>query len=312
MTNFWVSAYRIAGGPWHVEPPLAPVPTIRSPAPASSPTSSNPTKSAKAPAKGVTFGAGVKVATGLFISRSARKILPPKKAKADTRKHENQFFTLSLPALNSDWEEGGPKAVGYVNELTDYIFTKDKKAIIHFWASDQAGGTLTRKSDALKNKNQIQKFASQFFLRTGAETEFRLRISHDDLPTLLELDSDTQGRIVHDHIQEKQRTIIGSLVGSSPDSANLEDLGEAHELHPVLHGLRLIAIAQAIKLAPGKNAIPWKQQVHAVHILVGKANRLRLALDVARFSAAAMRVDTLRNTRQNFVIKTISNIRRNS
>jgi hypothetical protein len=76
---------------------------------------------------------------------------------------------------------------------------------------------------------------------------------------------------VHDHIQEKQRTIIGFLVGSSPDSANLEDMQEAHEHHPVINGLRLIAASQAIKLAPGKNAIPWKQQVHAVHILVGES-----------------------------------------
>jgi hypothetical protein len=249
ITNFWVSAYRLAGGPWHVPPapkPAAASPTPPIPAPVSSP------KAATKISKGVSFGAGVKSSTGLFISRGARKMLPPKKAKADARKHEGQFFTISLPALNSDWKEGGPEAVGYFNELTNHIFTKDKKAILHLWDSNNSGGTLTRKSEALKNKNQIQKYASQFFLCTGAETELRLRISHDVIPTLLELDSDTHGRIVHDHIQEKQRTIIGFLVGSSPDSANLDDMRQAHELHPVIQGLKLIAIAQAIKLAPAR------------------------------------------------------------
>jgi hypothetical protein len=179
-----------------------------------------------------------------------------------------------LPELVSDWKEGGAEAVGYFNYLSDHIFTKDKKAIIHIWNSENTGGTLTRKSDPLKNKSQITKFASQLFLRTGSKTEFRLRISHDVIPTLLELDSDTNGQISHDHIQEKLRTIIGFLVGSSPETANLEDMREAHEHHPVLRGLKVLMQAQPIKLAPGKNAIPYKQQVSAVHVLVGESQSI--------------------------------------
>jgi hypothetical protein len=59
---------------------------------------------------------------------------------------------MHVPALNSDWKEGGPEAIGYLNQLTDHIFTKAKKAIIRFWASKQSGGTLTWKSDALKKQ----------------------------------------------------------------------------------------------------------------------------------------------------------------
>jgi hypothetical protein len=54
----------------------------------------------------------------------------------------------------------------------------------------------------------------------------------------------------------------------------LQDMEEAHEHHPGLQGLKIIAQDQAIKLAPGKNAIPWNQQVKAIHILVGKSQAL--------------------------------------
>jgi hypothetical protein len=45
------------------------------------------------------------------------------------------------------------------------------------------------------------------------------------------------------------------LVGSSPSVANLEDMTEAHENHPVFTGLKLAAFEQSISLAPGKSLL---------------------------------------------------------
>jgi hypothetical protein len=59
-----------------------------------------------------------------------------------------------------------------------------------------------------------------------------------------------------DHIQEKDLTIIGFLVGSSPIAANLEDMQEGHENHPIIHGTKLITKDQDIKLTPEKKRDP--------------------------------------------------------
>jgi uncharacterized linocin/CFP29 family protein len=124
--------------------------------------------------------------------------------------------------------------------MAQSIFDKDKKAIIHMWDMASSSSRLLKKSEPVKNKMQVKKYASQLWLRTGFETKFRLSVSHDVVPSLLELHSSKGMVIEHDHIQEKDRTIIGFLVGSSPASANLTDMREAHENHPILHGLRLL------------------------------------------------------------------------
>ena len=70
-------------------------------------------------------------------------------------------------------------------------------------------------------------------------------------------------------------TTIGFLVGSSPQSANILDLTEAHESHPIIHGIKIVPIDQSIKLAAGKNLIPWQQQVKAIHIQVGESQAVQ-------------------------------------
>lgn len=173
--------------------------------------------------------------------------------KADALKHEGIFYTVNLPVLNSDWRDGGAEVPSDFKAITEHILDKDKKAIIHLWDSDLSGGTFTRKSEPLKNKTQLKKFASQLFLSTGKPTTLRLRISHDVIPSLLELNSGSKGTIEVDHIQEKGRTVIGFLVGSSPATANLDDMRKAHEIHPILQGLKLQAESRAKMPSPGNN-----------------------------------------------------------
>jgi hypothetical protein len=303
LTTFWLSAYRIAGAPWHYPSPkvtanpAAPEALKTSPnksslkkskdppvtpgthTPTASPTYAQKAASEPASAdatKGVSFIPGTK-STGLFISRSARPLKPVTRPKADARKHENVYYSVEFPDLDSDWksQEASVEITETFNDMVQHILDKDKKALIHMWDLGSASGSLSKKSDPVKSKHQAKKYASQLWLRTGFTTKFRMRVSHDVLPSLLELHSPKGLVIERDHIQEKDLTIIGFLVGSCPASANLEDMQEAHENHPILHGLKIVAEVKPIKLAPGKNLIPWPLQVKAIHILVGESQSVQ-------------------------------------
>jgi hypothetical protein len=301
LTIFWLSAYHLAGAPWRYPPETASntkskakaIPTAPSTPGRSSlkpsndpavtpgmqiPSSTPPSKSTPSTreTKGVSFGSGTK-STGLFISRSVRKINTFVRPKAEARKYENVYYSIEFPALDSNWksQEASIETTEHFNNMAQSIFDKDKKAIIHMWDMASSSGSLLKKSEPVKNKTQVKKYASQLWLRTGFETKFRLRVSHDVVPSLLELHASKGMVIAHDHSQEKDRTIIGFLVGSSPASANLTDMRKTHENHPILNGLKLLAMAQPIKLAPGKNLIPWALQVKSVHILVGESQAVK-------------------------------------
>jgi hypothetical protein len=277
VTNFWIGAYRIAGGPWVARmmedhPKKNDKANAKAEATPPKKLSSNlkkPKDTAKgSKAEGVKFDKDVK-SRSLFISRSVRKPIPAKaKIKTEQRNHEDVYYSVECAPIDSDWKEAGAEITAHFAEVIEHIFKKDIKAIVHPW--DSSGAPLSKKSDAIKNKIQVKRYVNSLWIRQGFSTKFRMRISHDVIPSLLELASEAKSLYIeHDHIQEKERTIIGFLVGSSPDAANLEDMREAHENHSVLYGLKLLAQDQAIKLVPGKNNIPWKLQTKAVHILVG-------------------------------------------
>jgi hypothetical protein len=119
--------------------------------------------------------------------------------------------------MDADWRDGSSEATANFNDAIGHILDKDKKAIIHMWHADRSGSFLSKKSDPLKNRIQAKKFSSQLYIRQGFPTKYRLRVSHDVLPSLIELSLDSGSlTITHDHIQERHCTIIGFLVGSSP------------------------------------------------------------------------------------------------
>ena len=289
VTNFWIGAYRLAGGPWNFtprddameespkkQPAAAAAPKLASNLKKKHPKSSRTDAAAD---KGVSFATVVKSnaikstadkpadakssavkSRSLFISRGVRPPFKPReKNKIDRRKHEDVFYSIECPPLDSEWSDASAEITAHFVEIVDHFLSKDRKSIIHPW--DSSGSAITKKTDPVKNKTQIRRFVNNLF---------RMRVSHDALPSLMELNSEDQMIMIeHDHIQEKDMTTIGFLVGSSPAAANLEDMREAHENHSVLFGLKIIAKEQAVKLAPGKNTIPYKLQTKAIHILVG-------------------------------------------
>jgi hypothetical protein len=123
----------------------------------------------------------------------------------------------------------------------------------------------------VESKQQARRFANgSLFVRQGLETKFRIRVSHDVLPALSELNfPETRMMIEHDHIQEKEKSVIGFLVGSNPEAANLEDVRDSHENHSVLFGLKISCEERSINLASTVLKIPFEVQTKAIHILVG-------------------------------------------
>ena len=285
VSNIWVGAYLLAGSPWMTTDEDM-VEASSSPA---APTSAKPPSilisklKPKSPAKvhaaaidltspsaqGVSFGSEVK-SRSLFLSRGPRKAPPAKpKPKADKRKHEDVYYSIELPPIDSSWQESGAELTAQFVSLVEHILNKDRKALIHQW--DSPGGALSKKSLAVKSKQQARRFVnSSLFTRQGFETKIRIRVSHDVLPLLLELSSSDSGMTIEkDHIQEKEQSIIGFLVGSCPEAINLEDMRTSHENHSVLHGLKIICEDRAINLASHVLKIPFKLQTKAIHILVG-------------------------------------------
>jgi hypothetical protein len=205
-----------------------------------------------------------------FISRKPRTAAPPKpKLKADKRKHEDAYFTVVLPPIDSDWKEAGAEVIAQFTSMTDHFLRKDAKALIHPW--DGSGVNLTKKTDRVRSKLQATRYASNtLFTKQGHATTFRIRVSLDVLPSLLELESPETGMYIrYDHIQEKERTCIGFLVGAHPDAVNLEDMAASHEIHSVLTGLKVVCEERDINISSSETKIPWKMRTKAIHIIVG-------------------------------------------
>jgi hypothetical protein len=279
ITNFWIAAYRIAGAPWNLKtpPPTNQVSPKSSLKPKSDqaknkpkPTTAMATPSPKQE-QNVSFDSAAKKPPGLFISRPAHVPTNKVKPKAEKRKYQDKFYSVKTPAMNEEWKSGSSEITSYFNNIVEHIMAKDKKAIIHCW-DEKEGDVISKKSASLTNRPQVKKYVNSLYLRQGAAVEFRIRVSHDVHSSKLEIDNPGEGlHLSKDHIQERNFTTIGYLVGSSPAAANLDDIQEAHENHPGLAGLRILAKVQPIKLAAGKNLIPWELQVKAVHIIVGES-----------------------------------------
>jgi hypothetical protein len=278
VTTFWVGAYRYLGAPW--EYPTTPAPKILTPRnrepPSYAATAAAPTKTPSkisTDVKKISFSHDTKM-NSLFISRPVRKLAPPpaKPKPADTRTHVNTFFTLTLAEIDVDWREAGPPAIASFLAAAEHLFATDKKARIQGWTIESLQ-PFTKKSVPITTKSQLKKYYSTTFFRTNHCPIGRICVSHDIDPSELEIDG-LEFTIEHETIQERAKTSIGFLVGSMPEHINLADMSAAHMNHSVLKALKVECIKEGINLAPGRNPLPPKDQIYAVHIRVGESQAL--------------------------------------
>jgi hypothetical protein len=155
------------------------------------------------------------------------------------------------------------------------LFSKDKKSLLHVWESARGSLPLSKKSEKVKTKTHAKKHVNNsLFARMGHPVIFRVRVSHDVAPSLMESHSQETGMTIeHDHIQEKECTSIGFLVGAHPEGTNFEDMRASHENHSVLSGLRINFKDRTVN--PSGNAkIPFKLQTQAIHPIVGASQAI--------------------------------------
>jgi hypothetical protein len=163
-----------------------------------------------------------------------------------------------------------------MNLLTKIIWKFEPRAILLPYRSGNAN--LTKDSEPFKSRTQIQLYCDNAFIKLNANTWMKLFLAHDKPKSDYEDDELFQGSIQEadlwfhlDKIQAKSASSIGWLLGSTPDSCNINDMKLAHQSHPGL-GIECEPRTQAIRLYPGKNNIPVAQQVKAVHIYVATSN----------------------------------------
>jgi hypothetical protein len=72
-------------------------------------------------------------------------------------------------------------------------------------------------------------------------------------PSKLIIDNVNEGlHLERNHIQEQDHIVIGHPVGSSPSAANLTDVQESQENHPILKSLKIEAQVQAPSSPQGR------------------------------------------------------------
>ena len=87
------------------------------------------------------------------------------------------YYSVDLPPIDSDWKESGAELTAQFFALVEHSPNKeDRKALIHQW--DFPGGALSKKSLAVKSKQQARRFVSNtLFTWQGFETKIQIRVS---------------------------------------------------------------------------------------------------------------------------------------
>jgi hypothetical protein len=174
----------------------------------------------------------------------------------------------------------GPEAeaelVEAMNTMLKNVWTFDPRVLLLPYKSNNIN--LSKDSNPFKSRTQIQVYCDNAFIKPNFNTWMKIYIAHDKVVEEYAEDDVFQAALSQvdlwfqlDKIQDKSSSSIGWLLGSTPDTGNINDMKLAHEHHPSL-GIECEPRGQAIHLYPGRNNIPAVQQVKAIHIYVASGN----------------------------------------
>jgi hypothetical protein len=266
ITTIWTDAYHILGQNLQA-PPVTPHKTTLK------------TKTTQSTVKtpestfAVKFTAETKVAkkpgNRLFISKAKPK--PVAKPGRTSKRKYNGYYKVKLPTTVNPF---GPKALAEVtshfSNLTEVIWSIDKKAEVLPWYDNNSAKPLLRGSDKLKTKEQLTKYTPNVYFAQGKNTWLRFHIAHDvnkDKFVDTKPFSNVELQVSYDKVQAKKTSIWGWMLGGIPETANLNDMKEACENHPLLKDFQIEARSQVIQVFSGKQDTPVHLQVKAIHIL---------------------------------------------
>jgi hypothetical protein len=270
ITTLWTGAYQLLGqitDTPQVQEETTPKP--KQPIPAITPTEADKEEEKSA----VKFTPETKVAkkagNRLFISKDKPKPSPTT-TKISKRKY-NGYYKVKLPATVNEF---GIKAVEettlHFSKLTEIIWSIDKKAEVLPWYDNTALKPLIKGSSELKTKEQLNRYTPNVYIAQGKNTWLRFHIAHDVAKDkFIETEEFTNAKlqVSYDKVQAQKTSIWGWMLGGIPESANLNDMKEACENHPLLNKFQIEARSQVIKVFSGRQDTPVHLQVKAIHII---------------------------------------------
>jgi hypothetical protein len=270
ITTIWTGAHRLLG-----QNTPNPLPTQPAPSSKTIPTSKSTPPKAKATeaTSAVKFTAETKAAqkpgNRLFISKAKPK--PVATLGPASKRKYNGYYKVKLPTTINPF---GPKALEEVTShfanLTEVIWSIDKKAEVLPWYDNNSAKPLLKGSDDLKTKEQLTKYTPNVYFAQGKNTWLRFHIAHDvnkEKFADTEAFSDAKLQVSYDKVQAKKTSIWGWMLGGIPETANLNDMKEACENHPLLKAFQIEARSQVIRVFSGKQDTPVHLQVKAIHII---------------------------------------------
>jgi hypothetical protein len=292
MTALWTAVYTTLGGSWSKATPVDGFTLVQKKKPgqkkpdlksslkkssfAPDVKDAKPTYASKASFKPTKLTKASSQASGIFLKKQPVTIV--KKIGKGPKRKFITFFKVRLPRVSKPF---GPEAEAEVVKSAQMLFTIiwkfDSRAVILAYRGSSTA-TLTKESSPLSSRSQLQLYADNVFVKLDANTWMKIQVAHDKPRTDFEEDENFQGSLQEadlwfhpDKVQARTTSSIGWLLGSTPDSCNINDMKASHEAHPDL-GIECEPRPQNIRLYPGKNTIPAEQQVKAIHIYVATEN----------------------------------------
>lgn len=138
------------------------------------------------------------------------------------------------------------------------------------WCDNSSVKSLVKGSHEIKTKEQLTKYTPNVCIAQGKNTWLRFHIAHDvskDKFMETEEFSNAKLQVSYDKVQAKKTSIWGWMLGGIPETANLGDMKEACESHPLLKDFQIEARSQVIGVFSGKQDTPVHLQVKAIHII---------------------------------------------
>jgi hypothetical protein len=260
VTSFWMGAYQLLGQEEAVETATT-TPKVKAKATNQEPSSeikfTEETKVAKKPGN------------RLFISKAKPKTIDTN-VKISKRTF-NGFYKAKLPTTINPF---GPLALAettaHFSNLTEAIWAIDKKAEVLPWYDNNSVKPLVKGSSELKTKEQLTKYTPNVYIEQGKNTWIRFHIAHDvKKEKFVDTEAFTNAKlqVSYDKVQAKKTSIWGWMLGGIPETANLNDMKEACEAHPLLKDFQIEARSQVIRVFSGKQDTPVHLQVKAIHII---------------------------------------------
>ena len=223
---------------------------------------------------------------GVFIHHTNKRSRGPPESplsratKLARRKHAT-FFTLGLPQLGDGSTPAASEALSLLHDAFTILWSSDPRLALYTFPKPTPSRTkpytsLPSKEDPSFNRNHLETFTPQLWLRKGRRAWIRFYIGHDvsvsSLLSTAELKLDSRDiTFTMDTIQAPSTVICGFLVGTHR-SFDLQHYSALLNSVPSLANHPVALSTKSLKLYY-QETVPKGREVYAVHVLCDASKR---------------------------------------